>query len=64
MATPKCPKCEGTRFEIKPIEVAGANYKHNAVICSSCGAILGIEEYYNIGARIQKLAAALKVRLD
>jgi len=32
--------------------------------CSSCGTVVGVTEYYNIGAKLDILANKLNVRLD
>jgi len=44
MATPSCPKCGHTSFEMKEFSVKNASYRHNAIICASCGAIVSTEE--------------------
>lgn len=64
MATSTCVKCNNTRFETKVIEPTGSNFKLVAIQCSSCGGVVGITEYLNIGDRIGTLAKKLNVRLD
>jgi hypothetical protein len=64
MATPKCPCCSHTSFELVEIKIATASYRTHAVCCSSCGAVVGVQEFFNIGALIHKLADKLHVRLE
>lgn len=64
MARPKCGFCQGLRFEVSTIDPASANFKMLATICASCGAVLGVTEFFNIGALLKKLAQKLNVSLD
>lgn len=47
-------------FEVQTTTPSQSNYKLLYVQCSSCGAVIGVMDYYNIGARIDKQDAALK----
>ena len=53
MAMSACPKCDGNHFEIKTIEPRGCNYKENLVQCTSCGVVVGVLEYYNVGSLVK-----------
>lgn len=64
MPAPKCMKCESTDFELQQITVTHSKYKLNAVVCSNCGSVQGVLEYFNIAARIDLLAKKLKIDLD
>lgn len=64
MTTPNCPRCQGTSFEIQEILVDKANFRHNAVNCSDCGAVLTVFERYNINYRLLKIAKKLGINLD
>jgi predicted nucleic-acid-binding Zn-ribbon protein len=58
MAYSTCPKCDSHYFELKEIEPSNSRFKLNAVQCSSCGAVVGVTEYHNVGtivARIEKI---------
>lgn len=55
MAYSKCPKCDSTRFEVKENSPAHSNFKLLFVQCSSCGAVVGTMDYFNIGARLSEL---------
>ena len=59
MATPSCPKCGNTSFEMKEFIIKNASYGHNAIICASCGAIVATEEkistMYTLGLIKEKL---------
>lgn len=52
MAITSCPKCNNHSFEIVEVPVAHSVYKLNAVQCSVCGTPIGIQEYFNSGAKI------------
>lgn len=60
MAISRCSKCDNTFFEIKQAEPSGSAYKLYFVQCSRCGAVVGIQEYYNSGAMLEKLTKAVK----
>lgn len=55
MAFSKCVKCENTYFEIVEKEPINSNYKLLFVQCSSCGAVVGAMDYYNIGSRLNDI---------
>jgi len=54
MATSKCLSCNNHYFELQTIEPSGGKYKLNAVQCSSCGAVVGVIEYYDSGVLLKK----------
>ena len=64
MATPRCPKCESSSFEIQEVKVKNANYRHHVINCASCGSILAVHEFFNVNARLVRLAEKLRVSLD
>lgn len=43
VAVPTCPKCGGSHFGIKEFNVQNANYRHFAILCTSCGCVAGTE---------------------
>jgi len=55
MAISKCPKCESSQFEVKQNSPTYSQFKLYFVQCSSCGAVVGAMDFYNIGARISEL---------
>jgi excinuclease UvrABC ATPase subunit len=61
MAQSTCIKCDNHSFELKELKVAQANFKLFAVQCSSCGGVVGIQEYMNIGSMLHKQNQALKL---
>jgi hypothetical protein len=61
---PKCPKCENSTFGIQTIEPIGARFKMIAVCCASCGTVVGVTEYSDVGTLVMRLAAKLNVPLD
>ncbi len=62
MTTPKCPKCERTTFEIGAVQIHNARYPHNAIVCASCGCVVGVEENLSITYMLGKIAEKLGVR--
>ena len=48
MTTPACPRCGNTSFEMGEIKIKNAAYRHNAIVCASCGCIVGLEEINSI----------------
>ena len=65
MATARCPRtdCTGTSFEMKELNIRGANYRHLAVQCSTCGAVVGVTEIMNLGYALQKIGSKLGISL-
>ena len=60
----KCPSCSNTEFEVVNETPVNSNYDLIFARCTSCMAVVGVIDYYNVGALIKKLAAKLKVDLD
>lgn len=60
MAYSTCVKCGSNRFEIRENTPAGSNYKLMFIQCSSCGGVVGVMDYYNIGAKIEELEKRIK----
>lgn len=50
----KCAKCGGGFFELQTIEPSGSNFKINVIQCSSCGAPIGLVDYYDTHSSIEK----------
>ena len=63
MAISKCPACSLTRFEMKTLEPEGSKFKLSAVQCASCGAVLGITDYYNVPSLLDKIAQKIGVQI-
>ena len=61
MTTPTCPKCGGVYFSIQELRVQGANYRHNAIVCQSCGCIVGTEEYLSTMNMLGKICDHLGI---
>lgn len=62
--TSRCPKCDGSSFELAENSPKGGAYKLYFVQCSGCGVVVGTQEYYSVGALVMKLAKKLGVSLD
>lgn len=50
-----CVKCGGHLFQLVEQEPSGSAHKLQFVQCSSCGVPVGAMEYYNSGAKLEKL---------
>lgn len=59
----KCPKCEGTSFETEIETPKNSRFKLLFVRCASCGVVISVLDYYNIGAMLEKLGDKLGVNL-
>ncbi len=59
----KCPKCESSSFEVEYETPKNSNFKLLFVCCSSCGTVVGVLDYYNIGAMLEKLGDRLNINL-
>lgn len=64
MAQSTCPKCGGHSFELVENSPSNSKFKFLFIQCSSCGCVVGTQEYYNIGALIHKLAEKLHINID
>ena len=64
MAISRCIKCDSTNFELVVKNgISGSNYKFCFIQCSSCGGVVGVTDYYNLGAALEKISAKLGIRL-
>ncbi|MGA2553267.1 MAG: hypothetical protein ABSF20_00605 [Smithella sp.] len=63
MATSTCIKCGNTRFEIKIVEPNGSSFKLTFIQCASCGGVVGVMDFFNIGQLIHNLAKKLGFKL-
>jgi len=59
-----CPKCSSSRFEAVVETPKKSNFKLLFVRCESCGTVVGVLDFYNIGALIHDLAEKINVKLD
>ncbi len=55
MAKPTCAKCNSHNFQLATLSPGGSNFKYQAVMCSSCGTVVGITDFYNIGETLRVL---------
>jgi uncharacterized Zn finger protein len=63
MATSRCPKCEGSSFEMVEKQVRNARFRQMFIQCSSCGTVVGTTDYENSTDLIHKLAKALGLKI-
>ena len=64
MANSTCPKCSSNSFEMKEAKIRNSAYRLYFVQCASCGAVVGVQEFENIGALIYKLAKKMGINLN
>lgn len=64
MATSTCPKCSNHSFEVAEQTPKGSNFKLLFVQCSSCGAVVRVMDYFNIGGLLHTLAKKLNINLS
>lgn len=60
MGWSKCPSCKNGTFTIEENVPSGSPYKLIFVRCSSCGAVVGVMDYLNIGDLLLAQNRALK----
>jgi uncharacterized Zn finger protein len=60
----KCPKCGNTEFEAVNEKPVNSNYEVIFLRCNMCQTVVGVIDFYNVGALIKKLAQKLKIDLD
>ena len=58
MAISKCAKCDNTVFEMVEKEPIGANFKIMFIQCNRCGAVVGVQDYYNLGGMLNTIKKA------
>jgi len=61
MAMSTCVKCGGHSFEIRENEPHDSRFKLMFVQCSSCGGVVGVIDFYNIGAELQLIKKKLGI---
>lgn len=59
--TPKCSSCGALNlFELHELAVNGAQFRMGSIQCRMCGAVVGVVDFYNIGAMLKKQNEAIK----
>jgi hypothetical protein len=61
MATSKCVKCDGAIFETKDASPKHSQFKLTFEQCASCGGVVGVMDFYNIGAELQDIKKTLEM---
>ena len=60
----KCPRCSNDEFEAVNETPNNSEYELIFIRCTSCKIVVGVIDYYNVGALVKKLASKLKIDLD
>lgn len=56
-----CPKCDrGTTFKLSTKSPKDSAFKLSFIECSSCGAVVGVMDFHNIGQMLNQQNKALK----
>jgi predicted nucleic-acid-binding Zn-ribbon protein len=63
MALSTCIKCGGHSYEVHEVEPKGSKFKLYFVQCAKCGGVVGVTDYYNIGALLHVMAKKLGIAL-
>ena len=64
MAMSTCIKCGGHAFEMVEHTPRKSSFKYNFIQCASCGGVVGVVEYFNIGSLLNTLAGKLGFRIN
>ncbi len=57
MAISNCPRCEKSQFElVHQDNIKGANQPMYFVQCASCGTVVGVTDFYDTPALLEKIA--------
>jgi hypothetical protein len=71
MAQSNCPRCSSESFEIKEVQPLGTSFNYFFLQRASCGAVVGVVDYYNTGAllhwqekAIREIADAVGVKVE
>ena len=62
----KCPshECGGTTFELKENTPRTSRFKYMFVQCSSCGTVVGVLDYFNIGNVLEKICKKIGIDIN
>ena len=62
MALSTCTKCGWNSFEaVEKDGILGSNYKKIFIQCAKCGGVVGVTDYWNIGALLVKICDKLGI---
>jgi hypothetical protein len=56
----KCGHCGSGTFALQLVEPRGSRFKLYFIQCSSCGVPVGVQEFHNVGATLDKQSKAIK----
>jgi len=61
MAVSKCLGCGHQGFELIENQPANSKWKYLFVQCASCGGVVGVVDWYNVGALLVKAMKKLGI---
>jgi predicted nucleic-acid-binding Zn-ribbon protein len=62
MPTSKCPKCQAAQFELtRQDHIKGANQPMYFIQCVSCNTVVGVTEFYDTAALLDKIAKKIGI---
>lgn len=56
----KCGFCQARRWEVNTEEPTGSKFRLIFVRCAACKVPVGVMEFFNSGAKLEKVEKALK----
>lgn len=59
----RCGKCSGVMFKLEEVNVRDSEYRHVAISCVQCGAVVTIGDIFNNAALLKRLEQDVS-RLD
>ena len=62
MAKSSCVKCGSGNFELQEHAPKGSNFKLMFIQCASCGGVVGVMDYFNIGHYVKQIAEKLGIK--
>ena len=60
MATSKCPKCDGSSFEIVPAHITAGSEQFRFIQCSDCGVVISAMPAEHLASQLVKALAILE----
>ena len=61
MAVSTCIKCGNHTFEMVEVSPQESKFKLNFIQCVSCGGVVGVQDFYNIGNFVKNIADKLGI---
>jgi translation initiation factor 2 beta subunit (eIF-2beta)/eIF-5 len=63
MALPACVKCGSHRFEMVEHTPIGSSFRLMFVQCASCGGVVSVQDFFNLGEMLRKIGKKIGIEL-